>query len=107
MAKHWSKYLHERIAQNERTIKSLSSVAREAEKNLSAVREMFKSEQLRREQSERALYDAKPKLIRLNLENQQLRAQFIEQTKLQDALAEANSKIKKLENNNGHKNPAS
>lgn len=97
MAKHWSKYLHERIAQNERIIKSLSSVAREAEKNLSAVREMFKSEQLRREQSERALYDIKPKLIRLNLENQQLRAQFIEQTKLQDALAEANSKIKKLE----------
>ena len=97
MKKHWSKYLRERVSVQEREIEILSSAARDAEKSEAVMREEFMSEQRLRKEAEAALHDSKFELLRLKQENQQLRDQFIEQSKLQDALSEAKTKIKKLE----------
>jgi transposase len=61
------------------------------------MREKFKPEQTRRMEAEQALHKSNLEISRLKLENQQLRDQFIEQSKLQDALSEAKTKIRKLE----------
>ena len=97
MEKDYLKYLREKIARRDRTIDVLSSVVKEAEKSAGEMREKYLSEKTRRMETERALHESKMEVIRLNLENQELRGQFIDQRKLQDALAEGNGKIKKLE----------
>ena len=95
--KHYSQYLREEIEHRGRRIEILSLAAREAEKSASAMRDKFKPEQTRRMEAEQALHESNLEIARLKLENQQLRDQFIDQSKLQDALSEANAKIKKQE----------
>jgi len=95
--KHYAQYFREVIEGQKLTIDVLSSAVKEAEKSAIEMREKYLPEQTRRIEAEHALHESKIEVIRLNLENQQLRDQFIDQSKLQDALSEAKSKIKKLE----------
>ena len=89
--------MRERISEQEREIEILSSAARDAEQSASAMRDKFKPEQTRRMKAEQALHESELETARLKLENRQLRGQFIDQSKLRDALTEAKTKIKKLE----------
>ena len=97
MKKHYAQYFREVIEGQKRTIGVLSSAVRSAEKSEAAMRDEFMSEQRLRKEAEDALHELKFELIGLKLENQQLRDRFVDQGKLQDALSEANDKIKKLE----------
>ena len=97
MKKHYAQYFREVIEGQKRTIEVLSSAVKETEKSAIEMREKYLPEQTRRIEAEHALHESKIEVIRLNLENQQLRDQFIDQGKLQDALSEAKNKIKKLE----------
>lgn len=95
--KHWSKYLREHIAEQERTIGILGAAARGAERAAGEMRDKYLPELTRRKAAEQALHEARIETARLKLETQQLREQFMDQNKLRDALSEAKAKIKKLE----------
>jgi len=97
MKKHWSKYLYDRIEQLEIFSDDLSSRLEFSERNESVLQEKFQKEKLRRQTAEKELHESKLELARLRFENQQIKQEYVNQRKLQDALYESNKQVKKLE----------
>lgn len=94
MRKHWSKYLREQIAEDERTGALLAANARAAEQQSMAYVVKWREEERRRLDAESELRETKTKLIMEQAENRRLQNLMAEHAALLDELGKIRGELK-------------
>ena len=94
MRKHWSKYLREQIAEQERAESLLAANARAAEQDSAKYVMKWREEERRRLDAESELRDTKAKLVLEQAENRRLRNLTAKHTELLDELEKTRGDLK-------------
>ena len=94
MIKHWSKYLHERIAELERCNALFSAAVRTAEQQSGAYLTLWREEERRRQQLDSELHETRLALIKAQAENRCLQNLTAEHAALLDELETVRRELK-------------